>query len=71
MAGRSLGQRMIQKNDFDVTPLELLQQHRLVDELARQLPPPFEVRVVPGADHFFAGMAEELCSIVVAFVAGD
>jgi len=40
------------------------------EELARQLPPPTVVRVVPGADHFFEGSVDELCSIVVDFVAG-
>ena len=40
------------------------------EELVRQLPPPAEVRVVQGADHFFEGHVEELCSIVASFVAG-
>jgi alpha/beta superfamily hydrolase len=40
------------------------------EEVARRLPPPSDVRVVPGADHFFEGLADELCSIVVQFVDG-
>jgi uncharacterized protein len=40
------------------------------EELVRQLPPPSEVRVVEGADHFFTGHVDELCEIVTAFVTG-
>jgi len=38
------------------------------EELARQLPHPFAVRVVEGADHFFSDQVDELCDIVTAFV---
>jgi hypothetical protein len=40
------------------------------EELARQLPPPSQVRVVDGADHFFSDQVDELCSIVATFVTG-
>jgi uncharacterized protein len=38
------------------------------EELARQLPPPFTVRIVDGADHFFTERLDELSGIVVAFI---
>jgi len=38
------------------------------EELVRQLPPPAEVRVVAGADHFFSDLVDDLCSIVIDFV---
>ena len=40
------------------------------EELARQLPPPFEVRVVEGADHFFSERLDELAAIVTRFLDG-
>lgn len=41
------------------------------EELARHLPPPFEVRVIEGADHMFSGNVDDLCSVVIGFVAGS
>jgi hypothetical protein len=41
------------------------------EALAAQLPPPAQVRVIEGADHFFTGLEDELCAEVAAFVAGD
>jgi uncharacterized protein len=41
------------------------------EALAAQLPSPHEVRVVAGANHFFSGREDELCDVVVAFVAGE
>jgi len=38
------------------------------EELARHLPPPFEVRVVERADHFFTGCLDELGTIVTRFL---
>src|ERR1051326_414336 len=38
------------------------------EELARQLPPPVEVRIVDGADHFFSEHVDELSAIVTAFL---
>ena len=38
--------------------------------LAEQLPPPAQVRVIEGADHFFTGHEDELCAAVVAFITG-
>jgi uncharacterized protein len=40
------------------------------EELVRQLPPPSQVRVVDGADHFFSDHVDELCDIVTEFVTG-
>jgi alpha/beta superfamily hydrolase len=38
--------------------------------LGAQLPPPVEVRVVEGADHFFTDRMDELSEMVVGFVTG-
>ena len=40
------------------------------EALATQLPPPADVRVIEGADHFFAGLEDELCAVVAEFVTG-
>jgi uncharacterized protein len=39
-----------------------------LERLAAQLPPPVEVRIIEGADHFFRDHADELCKLVVDFV---
>ncbi len=40
------------------------------EELAAQLPPPADVLVIEGADHFVTGVEDELCAAVAAFVTG-
>ena len=40
-------------------------------ELTRQLPPPADVEVNDGADHFFTDQVEQLSATVVRFVTGD
>ena len=40
------------------------------EALAAQLPPPAEVRVIHGADHFFTDREDDLCAVVAAFVTG-
>jgi alpha/beta superfamily hydrolase len=40
-------------------------------ELTRQLPPPADVEVIDGADHFFTDQVEQLSATVVRFVTGD
>lgn len=40
------------------------------EALAAQLPPPTEVRVIEGADHFFTDREDEMCDLVAAFVTG-
>ena len=42
-----------------------------LERLAAQLPPPAEVRIVDGADHFFREQTPELCKLVVDFVVSE
>lgn len=41
---------------------------RDLEQLATQLPPPVEVKIIEGADHFFRDQIEELCKLVVGVV---
>jgi uncharacterized protein len=46
-------------------PLEAL------GRLAKRLPPPTHVRILPTADHFYAGHEDEVSRLVAAFVTGS